>query len=219
MKTSIILAEFVIVGILAIYCSSIIIYGDLLNFNNCDSKDLSIINAIFIGSLAYSIGFVINALAEKCFNGVRRSVEEKKLAEYKKKFNEKFIIDRMRYLIYEYASESSISRMEYHNSLLRISRCICLEAIVFSTAMFFKIIIGLNPNDNQKIFFIIFSFFSVLSFWAFVRRVEWFTKTTIYSFEALRRNDKWAIEGQDALPNSFKSQEAKHICCPYQEVK
>jgi len=216
MKTSIILAEFVIVGILAIYGSNIIIHEELIDFNNYSGKDLSIINAIFIGSLAYSIGFVVNALAEKCFNGVRRSVEKKKLTEYKKKFNEKFIIDRMRYMIYEYASESAISRMEYHNSLLRIWRCICLEAIVFSTAMFLIIIMDSNRTINQMIFFVIFFCFSVLSFWAFIRRVEWFTKTTIYSFEALRRNDKWAIEGQDDLPDSFRSnpfsdpQESKH---------
>ncbi len=257
MKTSTILAEFVIVGILAIYCSNIIIYGKLVNFDNYEGKDLSIINAIFIGSLAYSIGFVINALAEKCFNGIRRSVEEKKLAEYKKQLNEKFIIDRMRYIIYEYASESAIGRMEYHNSLLRISRCICLEAIIFSIAMFLLLFMNSNRtpiqlifivaflcfcilsliafakrnewltktreatvfsiitililifedawSPNQKIFFIVFFCFSVLSFWAFMRRVEWFTKTTIYSFEALRRNDKWAIDGQDDLPNSLRS--------------
>ncbi len=281
MKTSIILAEFVIVGILAIYGINIIIYGDVINFNNYDSKDLSIINAILIGSLAYCIGFVINALAEKWFNGIRRSVEERKLAEYKEKFNEKFIIDRMRYMIYEYASESAIGRMEYHNSLLRISRCICLEAIIFSTAMFLILIrdsnwthaqelstlaflsfavisilafvspiewnaktkiaaifcalltniiiiilpVSYSSAPNQKLFFTIFFCFSVLSFWAFIRRVEWFTKTTIYSFEALRRDDKWAIEGQDSLPNFVRpnplsgSPEAKQISCSSHDAK
>lgn len=178
MNTNVIMAEFVIIGILGIYVFSFI-FGPTA-FGISYPQNPSLMDAVFLGSLAYLLGFIINAVTLQIFSPVRSWVERKFLVENGKDIN----LNIYRYKLYTSASEQVINRLEYHNSLARISRCVCVESVIF---LFLLIIMGLHNNltIGQKYFAILLVIISFLSFWAYTQRIKWLTRTTILAFRAM----------------------------------
>ena len=177
MGTTQLLAEYLIVGILAIFG-----IARVFHINTVDLSTLTGIGdfgiAFVLITLAYVTGFIVNVLAEIVFQKLYRRIE----SDWKsREGNPAMALDRVRYELYANGSAEVIRRMDYHRSLIRISRSILLISIVLA------FITVLTRQFFASGFLLLVGTVSLL---AYQRRIVWFTKTVYYSWLAKERKEK-----------------------------
>lgn len=177
MNSTRLVAEYVVVGSLLII-GLVLTYQFPIDLGLNTLKEYPILLTVFISSLAYVIGFFTNVIAEIVFNKLYCHLEYRWMEQ---RGNSALILDYVRHDLYVGSSPSVINRLEYHRSLLRVSRSVSVSA--------FALVI-LNLLSNQILYSVISLTFLLLAFLSFSRRVQWITKSTFLSWEAQKRKNQ-----------------------------
>ncbi len=186
MPSTKLIIEFLIIGTL-FYFGMIFTFHLPVDLGLQTTKDLIIIIVGLLGAFAYVIGFYINAVAEIIFKRLYSITETNWMNKHG---NPSIVLDYVRHDLYVSAQPSVINRLEYHRSLLRISRSACIVAFIF-------ILIGLATIQLMVVNIALAIF--VLSLFSYYRRVMWLTKSTFLSWEAQNRKERRLVH--DTYPS------------------
>ncbi len=127
--------------------------------------------------LAWLFGFFINILSELFLAPFARWVENRWML---RNGNPVLVLERLRYDLYaKCSSKDLIQRIEYHRSLIRLSRC-----IVSGTFLYFILAIILSHYFQVLIAFIIILFAA----FAYYRALIWSVKSIYYSWISIKKN-------------------------------
>ena len=181
MNTTELMAEFVIIGVLALILS-FNLFPEILGAISPHISQLDTIAAIIFLVVSYVIGFLVNVLAEAIFSPIYLHIET---LWKRAQGSGALVMDSIRYSLYANAQPQVIQRLEYHRALLRLSRSIAFVAGFFLIAsiflMKFYISVGLALLFGSSLL-------------AFYRRIIWFSKTCYSSWLSLCQTNNSSSE-------------------------
>lgn len=148
-------------------------------FFNTGSNSNQIILLLSFVLFAWVVGFLINILSVRVLNPVYQSIVRDWM---QKEGNPSLVLEKLRYKIYVSASSREITRrIEYHHSLIRISRCILFQGgLFFILAIFYA----------QYIFALMALFITILSATAYYHSVIRSIKAIYYAWTALNHHSQ-----------------------------
>ena len=128
--------------------------------------------------LAWVIGFFINIFADIFLTPVYRWIEARWML---REGNPQLVLERLRYDLYVSASSKEIiQRIEYHRSLIRLSRCILFGSVLYFAS---AIIISDYYQAAFSLGIILFAFS------AYYRALIWSIKSTYYAWTSVKQNN------------------------------
>lgn len=185
MSATQLVAEFLIIGGLSLVGVVSILHVPILGLGTLTGLD-PLAATTFLGAIAYMIGFFVNVIAEAIFRPLRHAIEVRWMT---REGNPSLVLDHVRYDVYTSGASEVIRRVEYHRSLLRLSRSISLVAAILLGAALI-----VNQLTAAGLLFAI----ALLGVISYQRRVVWFTKSVYLSWLAqARKADVRTATGKD----------------------
>jgi CofD-related protein of GAK system len=186
MSATQLVAEFLIIGGLSLLGAATVFNVPILSLGPLSGSD-PLVAGTFLGAIAYVTGFFVNVIAEFVFRPLYRAVEARWTA---REGNPSLVLDHLRYDVYISAPSGVINRLEYHRSLLRLSRCISLVAVILLIAALIA---------RQFIVAGILFAVLLLGMISYQRRVMWFTKSVYFSWLAQNRKENIQATSDDSV--------------------
>lgn len=193
MNTTQLVAEFLIIGGLFLFGMATILNAPTPGTGLLTRPD-SLLTVAILGACAYLTGFFINVVAELVFRPLRHAVEARWTA---REGNPALVLDHVRYDVYVSASAQVIQRLEYHRSLLRLSR---------SATLVFVALLCTALVTRQFVVAGILLVITLLGLVSYQRRVMWFTKSVYFSWLAQNRKEKTKRAISDCSSVEFRPQ-------------
>jgi CofD-related protein of GAK system len=168
--------EMIFIGSLTIFAFSHLLSLPALSLDAIEQHN---INGTFVFIvLAWIIGLFINLFSAIFLNPVSRQVEARWM---QREGNPELLLERLHYELYVRATNKEIiQRVEYHRSLIRLSRCVLFVVISYF------ILAALLKDYHQSIL----SLMVLLgSFFAFYRTQIGAIKSTYYAWSAINQNN------------------------------
>jgi|GEM_PF-928154 len=138
-------------------------------------SDLLVLPAIIL--LAWISGFLINIFSVRTFKPFYKRIMHNWML---KEGNPSLVLEKLRYRIYISPNSREITRrIEYHYSLIRISRCVIFESIIFSLPALFY---------GKLVFFIMALLSTILALTAYYHSVIRSIKAIYYAWMAINNN-------------------------------
>lgn len=186
MKSTQILAELLIIGVISLFTLEgfgINIFTDSPSFPRYHPFILS---TVFI-SISYAVGYFINLFSEMLFAPLHKGYDHYWV---NKNIDPSTDLTEIRYDLYAHAPEQIIKRLDYHRSFLRLSRCVGLYALIFLFICIYKTNLMAIP---------LFFCLSILSILSYIRRTKWYNKTIYQSWRSLNKDNyhKKTIQGDE----------------------
>ncbi|MDX2505342.1 MAG: 2-phospho-L-lactate transferase CofD family protein [Gammaproteobacteria bacterium] len=151
--------------------------------------------------LAWVVGFFINIFADIFFTPVYHRIEARWML---REGNPELVLERLRYDLYVKASSKEIiQRMEYHRSLIRLSRCILFGSLLY------LVLALLSGIYYQAVLSVIVTFFA---FFAYYRALIWSIKSTYYAWVSVKQNSCLSFPNPPGSENkiNYSSPEIQH---------
>ena len=172
--------EIIFIGSLAILAFNHLYALPVLSLQGLAPNQLSVTFTFII--LAWVVGFFINILADILISPLYRRIEERWML---REGNPQLVLERLRYDLYVRASGKDIvQRIEYQRSLIRLSRCILLGAVLYSAS---AVIIGNYYQAALSLIIIIFAFS------AYYKALIWSIKSTYYAWTSVKQNSSFKL--------------------------
>lgn len=167
--------EIIFIGSLAILAFNHLYALPVLSLQGLAPNQLSVTFTFII--LAWVVGFFINILADILISPLYRRIEERWML---REGNPQLVLERLRYDLYVRASGKDIvQRIEYQRSLIRLSRCILLGAVLYSAS---AVIIGNYYQAALSLIIIIFASS------AYYKALIWSIKSTYYAWSSVKQS-------------------------------
>jgi len=186
MRATQLIAEFLIIGGVLLLGAAGVFDVPILDLGPLSGSD-PLVAGTLLGAIFYVTGFFVNVIAELVFGPLYRAIEARWTA---REGNPSLVLDHVRYDVYVSAPPGVINRLEYHRSLLRLSRCISLVAVTLLVAALIT---------RQFVVAGILLAVLLLGMISYQRRVMWFTKSVYFSWLARNREENTQAASSDSV--------------------
>lgn len=184
--------EIIFIGSLAILAFNNLLSLPILSLEIFAQNKISFSFSFII--LAWLIGFFINILADILITPVSHRIEARWML---REGNPELVLERLRYDLYVQASSKEIiQRIEYHRSLIRISRCILLGTFLYFVS---AIIFTEYYQAALSVILILFASF------AYYRALVWSIKSTYYAWTSIKQNSALKSPAVSENNNTFNT--------------
>lgn len=174
--------EIIFIGSLAILALNNLYFLPILSLESLQQNNISFIFSFII--IAWVTGFFINILADILITPVCHRIENRWML---REGNPELVLEHLRYELYvRVSSKEIIQRIEYHRSLIRLSRC-----ILFGAILYFVLAIILTNYQQAALSLVII----LIAFFAYYRTLVWSIKSTYYAWASVKQNNNFSSSG------------------------
>ena len=166
--------EIIFIGSLAILTFNNLFPLSVLSLDGISQNNISFSFEFII--LAWVIGFFINIFSDIFLTPLYHRIEARWML---REGNPELVLERLRYDLYVRASSKEIiQRIEYHRSLIRLSRCILFGAVLYFAS---ALILIDYYQLALSLFIILFASFT------YYRAIIWSIKSTYYAWISVKQ--------------------------------